>query len=253
MIAQRRRRVAVEHVARTAVVDEDLEAEVADLGNVRVTARDHPRIGAGDALERDVRVERLIEARGLGARRRVAGEDEQVVGDPVATLGRQAAEPVEALLAELVVGPLDREPDLVRDALGHRGERGGVVEIGDRDVRVALDDERAVALELAKEVHDRDRVRAIEDVVACDEDRVRLLAHDRLADGLEPQDVAVDVGEDGDPDAHRERPVRWSERKAAPSEWKRAHSNMRERQREATTQRSGCITGRVIAARLRSG
>ena len=45
-------RVAVEDVARRAVVDDDLPAEVADLGQVGVAAADHPGIGPRDALDR---------------------------------------------------------------------------------------------------------------------------------------------------------------------------------------------------------
>ena len=59
----------------------------------------------------------LVEAGGLRARRGMADEDQRVVLGPPAALGRQAAQPVEALVAELVVGPLGGRAD------GHRGRR----------------------------------------------------------------------------------------------------------------------------------
>ena len=124
-------------------------------------------------------VEADVEAGRLGARRRVGGQDEHLA-DPQPALGGQAAQPVEALLAERLVGPLGRVADRVRDAVGVRGERRGVVEVGDGDVGVALDDQRAVGLELPDPVDRGGRVGAVEDDVAGDEDRVGLGRLDRL-------------------------------------------------------------------------
>ena len=85
----------------------------------------------------DVRVEALVEAGRLRAGRGVADEDERVVVGAPAALGRQPAQPVDALRAQRVVGPLGRVRDRIRHAVGHPREGGAVVEVGDGDVRVA--------------------------------------------------------------------------------------------------------------------
>ena len=104
-----------------------------------------------DALEDDRRVERLVEALRLRAGRGVHGEDQRVV-DAQPPLGRQAAQPLDLVVAELVVGPLGRVPERVGHAVGHPRERRRVVEVGDGDVGVALDDVAPVGLDLAERV-----------------------------------------------------------------------------------------------------
>ena len=118
-----------------------------------------------------------------------------VVVDPQPPLGRQAAEPVDPLRPERLVGPLGRRAERVGDAVGEPRERGRVVEVGDGDVGVALDDERAVGLELADAVDRGGRIGPVHGEVAGDEDRVRLRGADGLPDGVEGDRVAVDVAE----------------------------------------------------------
>ena len=126
-----------------------------------------------DALDDDVRVERLVEAGRLRARRGVADEDHRAVVGAQAALGRQAAQPVDAVVAERVVGPFGGGLERVRDAVGHPREGRRVVEVGDGDVGVAGHDGRAVRLHLAQQVDRAGRVRAVEDEVAGDGDEVR--------------------------------------------------------------------------------
>ncbi len=134
-------RVAVEHVAGGAAVHDDLPAEVADLGDVGVAHADHARVGRRGPLEDHVGVERLVEAARLRARGRVHDEDQRVVVGADAALGGQAPEPVELLVAQLVVGPLRREPDRLGHAVLVLRERRAIVEVGDRDVGVAGHDQ----------------------------------------------------------------------------------------------------------------
>ena len=94
-----RGRVAVEDVARAARVDEELPAEIADLGHVGVAAGDHPGVRPGHPLHRHVRVEDLVEARRLRAGRAVADEQERVV-EPQPALRRQSPQPVDPVGTE---------------------------------------------------------------------------------------------------------------------------------------------------------
>ena len=198
----RRGGVAVEDVARAAAVDDDLPAEVADLGDVRVAHADDAGIGAATRSRMTFASRRLVEAARLGAGRGVDDEDERVVGGPDPALGGQPAQPVELLVAELVVGPLGGRRDRLRHAVLVLRERGPVVEVADGDVGVARDD--------------RARRRASSSRSAStaplgsgpfmtrspgDEHRVGLRA-DLREHGLERDPVAVDVGEDGDPRHH---------------------------------------------------
>ena len=105
-----------------------------------------------DALDDDVRIERLVEAGRLRARRGVADEDHRPVVGPQPPLRRKTAQPGQPLVAERVVGPFGGGPEGVRDAVGHPREGRGVVEVGDRDVGVAADDRGAVGLHLAQQV-----------------------------------------------------------------------------------------------------
>jgi hypothetical protein len=79
----------------------------------------------------------------------VADEDQRVVLGPEATLGREPPEPVDPVGTDLVVRPLGGRDQGVRDPVRVPGEGRRVVEVGDGDVGVALDDDRAGRLELA--------------------------------------------------------------------------------------------------------
>src|SRR5262249_52799030 len=68
------------------------------------------------------------------------------------------------------------------------------------------DDERAIRLELADAVDRAGRVRAVQRVIARDEDRVRPGGLDRLANRSKGDGVAVDVGQDGDLGHQRSTP-----------------------------------------------
>jgi hypothetical protein len=81
------------------------------------------------------------------------------------------------------------------DAVAHPREGRGVVEVGHRDVRVAGHDHGLVGLHRLEEVDHAGRVRAVEDEVAGNRDEVRPGGVDRLANGLERREVAVDVGD----------------------------------------------------------
>ena len=132
----------------------------------------------------------------------MGGQDQQLA-DAQPALGRQPPEPVDPVVAELVVGPFGRRADRLRHAVHHRRERRRVVEVGHRDVGVAGDDQGAVGLELADRVDDAGRVGAVEDQVAADHHGVRPLLLDRRPDRLERHEVAVDVAEDRDPGHQR--------------------------------------------------
>ena len=138
-------RVAVEDVAGAAVVHDHLPAEVADLGDVRVAAADDARVGPAQALREDALVQAAVEARRLGARRRVRDEDQRAVVGAEAALGGQPAQPVHALRADRLVGPRRRRAVRLGDAVAEPREGGAVVEVGHRDVRVAGHDQRAGA------------------------------------------------------------------------------------------------------------
>ena len=92
MPSDRRRRRS-----RPSRVDDELPAEVADLGRGACVRRRSPaRPSAATRSIVDGRVEALVEAGGLRARRAVADEDQRVVVGPPASLGGQPAEPVDA-------------------------------------------------------------------------------------------------------------------------------------------------------------
>ena len=164
-----------------------------------MAARDHTRVGPRHPLGDDARVKFLVEPGGLRPRRSVADEDHRAVGCPEAALGRQPAEPGDALVPECVVRPFRRGLERLRDAVRHPGKRGRVVEIGDRDVGIAADDDGTVGLHLAQQVDGARGIRAIQREVPGDRDHVRLLAPDRAADGCEGDGVAVDVRQNDEP------------------------------------------------------
>src|SRR4051812_31414999 len=91
-----RGRVAVEHVARAARVDDHLPAELPDVREVRVAAADDACVGPRHAFQHHGRIEMLVEALRLGARRSMGCEDE-VVADSDPALRRQPAQPAELI------------------------------------------------------------------------------------------------------------------------------------------------------------
>ena len=113
-------------------------------------------------------VEDLVEARRLRAGRGVADQDERrrrAAGDarPAGGEASRAARRRAASWAHSAAAGWHRA------RLVQPRERGRVVEVGDGDVGVALDDDRAVGLQLADGVHGLGRLGAVEDQVAGDE------------------------------------------------------------------------------------
>jgi hypothetical protein len=134
--------------------------------------------------------------------RRVAGEDHRVLEDEAA-LGREAAEPGEPLVTERVVGPFRRVAERLGNAIGHPWERRRVVEVGDRDVGVALDDRRAGRLHLAQRFDGAGRIGPWNTWSPAMMTASGPLLLDGRPDGGQRLEVAVDVGEDREPGRHR--------------------------------------------------
>ena len=170
-----------------------------------VPAGDDARIRAGHALDDDVRVERLVEAGRLRAGRGVADQDHRAVLGAQPAFGGQPSQPADPLVAERVVRPFGGRPEGVRHAVGHPRERRRIVEVGDRHVRVAADDRRAVGLHLAQQVDRARRIRAVEHEVAGDRDEIGPLGPDGRPDRLERHGIAMHVGEH-DHARHRRTP-----------------------------------------------
>ena len=114
----------------------------------------------------------------------MADEDERLV-DPNPSLGRQAPQPLETLLAELLVRPFRGGLDRVRHALGHPRKGSGIVAVRHGDVRIPLDYDRAGLLHLADRVEGCRRLRSVEDEVARDHRRFGLCGLDGLANSLQ--------------------------------------------------------------------
>ena len=167
----RGRRVAVEHVARRAAVDDDLPAEVADLGDVGVADADHPGVGRRRALEDHVRVEGLVEAAGLGSRRRVDHEDQRVVVGPDRDARRAAGGATPAGRRSARRAPTPRRSGRLP---GRRpGSCGNAAPKSKSATAMSVlpdDDGGAIGLQRAQRVDHGARVRAVEHEVAGDED-----------------------------------------------------------------------------------
>jgi hypothetical protein len=168
----RRGRVAVEHVAGAAAVDDHLPAEVPDLGQVRVAAQ---------MTRASVRATRSVTTVGIQPWSKPAvwepgdawhHEDQRVVARTGAR--RAACAASRGARRPSSSWAHSARAHLLRDAVLVPREGGGVVEVGDGDVRVALDDERAVRLQRRAPASTSRRLRAVEDQVAGDEDGVRL-------------------------------------------------------------------------------
>ena len=163
-----------------------------------VAAADQPGVGPRKPLDRDGRIEILVEAVRLRAGRGVGDEEHRVI-DPQAPFGGQATQPRETLIPDRLVGPLRCGAEGIWNALGQPRERGRIVEIGHRNVGIALDDERAVGLQLADRVDGCRRLGAIEDEVAGHGDGIGLDLLDVGPNCGQRGGVAVDVGQHRDP------------------------------------------------------
>ena len=120
---------------------------------------------------------RSVDSPDVDRARRCVADQHQRVARPDAALVGQPAQPVELVVRKLLVRPFGRGA-IGRRRLLHPREGGREVVVGDRDVRVAAHDERALGLHRAQSLDDLRRPRSVEHVVTRDRDAIGLVALD---------------------------------------------------------------------------